>query len=144
MMHDQKTNEMRWYTERQNLKQTQSNRTASAANAQKILSSLPAFSFTPLNGGATAEIDRDAELAEFDRKVYAAQQAMETAMTAEMKKLGVPFFGTDRSLVVEDGQDLSNLPVPADHPKIGPLVTEAQLLEMRRKMVAHLEDLYRD
>lgn len=143
-MQDQKTHEMRWYTERQNLKQTQSNRSASAANAQKILKSLPAFCAGPETSQAKPEIDKEAELAEFDRKVYATQQVMETDMTAEMKRLGVPFFGTDPSLIVEDDQDVSGEALPDGHPKFSPLVTETQLLQMRRKMVAHLEDLYRD
>lgn len=144
MMQDQKAHEMRWYTERQNLKQIKSNRSASAANAQKILKSLPTLWAGPANGEMNVEIDSEAELAEFDRKIYAAQQAMDASMTAEMKRLGVPFFGTDACLVVEDGRDLSREPLPNGHPKFSPLVTETQLLQMRRKMVAHLEDLYRD
>lgn len=95
-MQDQKTHEMRWYTERQNLKQTQSNRSASAANAQKILSSLPSFGSAAAKNNEHTQIDKEAELAEFDRKLYTAQQAMEAGMTTEMKRLGVPFFGTDR------------------------------------------------
>jgi hypothetical protein len=145
MMQDQKTHEMRWYTERQNLKQIQSNRSTSAANAQKILSSLPTFcAGNASNGEARPEIDKAAELADFDRKVYAAQQAMEAGMTTEMKRLGVPFFGTDSSLIVEDGRDLSQEPLPDGRPRFSAPVTETQLLQMRRKMVAHLEDLYRD
>lgn len=143
-MQDQKIHEMRWYTERQNLKQIQFNRSTSAANAQKILSSLPALSAGSANIETHVEIDQEAELAEFDRKIYAAQQAMDAGMTAEMKRLGVPFFGTNASLVVEDGRDISKEPLPDDHPKFSPLVTETQLLQLRRKMVAHLEDLYRD
>ncbi|CZT15826.1 uncharacterized protein RCC_01662 [Ramularia collo-cygni] len=144
MMQDQKTHEMRWYTERQNLKQIQSNRCASAANAQKILSSLPAFCSPPLNDKEHKQVDKAAELAEFDRKLYAAQQAMEAGMTTEMKRLGVPFFGTDPSLILEDGRDSPVEPLPEGHPKFSPFVTETQLLMLRRKMMAHLEDLYRD
>lgn len=143
-MQDQKTNEMRWYTERQNLKQIQSNRSVSAANARKILSSLPAFGSAPASGEERPEIDKEAELAEFDRKIYAAQQAMEVGMTAEMKRLGVPFFGTDPDLILGDVLDPASESLQEGRPKFSPLVTETQLLQMRRKMVAHLEDLYRD
>lgn len=144
MMQDQKTHEMRWYTERQNLKQTQSNRSASAANAQKILNSLPAFGSAPPKNNEHTQVDKEAELAEFDRKLYAAQQAMEAGMTTEMKRLGVPFFGTDSSLIVEDGRDPPTESLPEGQPKFSPVVTETQLLQMRRRMIAHLEDLYRD
>lgn len=135
---------MRWYTERQNLKQTQATRSASASKAQAILKSLN----TSLHGARppvdSTEVDQKSELAQFDEKIYNAQQAMEAAMIAELKGLGVPFFGTNPSLVVPDGYDLSNKPLPQSHPKWSVVVTENQLLALRRKMVIHLEDLYRD
>lgn len=132
---------MRWYTERQNLKQTQANRSSSAAKAQSILKTLnTSFSGSP----PTVEVDAEAELAAFDRKIYAAQQDMETAMSAQLKSLGVPFFGTDHKLVVSNEKDPSKEALPEGHPKWSPLVTESQLLGLRRKMVQHLEDLYRE
>lgn len=142
-MEDQRKNEMRWYAERQNLKQTQSNRAKSSAQAQSILQSLSRGEKTT-STQAGSVIDTEVELANFDRKIHAAQVDMEAAMTAELKALGVPFFGTDRSLVVEDQEVIAQGRNPDERPKWSPVVTETQLLELRRRMVGHLEDLYRD
>lgn len=142
MIKEQRAHEMRWYTERQNLKQTQANRAASAAKAQSILKSLN----TGLPGSSVDQtaVDPESELAAFDCKIYTAQQHMETAMSAELKALGVPFFGTDQTLVVSDGTDPSEVQVTDDRPKWSPLVTESHLFTLRRRMVQHLEDLYRE
>ena len=143
MMKDQRQNEMRWHSERQALKHTQAKRVSSSAQAQSILQSLG----NPQSKASTVGerlVDNEAELDEFDLKTYAAQQEMEIAMTAELKSLGVPFFGTDANLVVTDGAEESNEPTAGNQPKWSPVVTEIQLLELRRRMVGHLEDLYRD
>lgn len=135
---------MRWYTERQNLKQTQANRSQSAAKAQSILKSLNTSFYGAPQGPEQMEVNKETELAEFDQKIYSAQKAMETAMTAELKSLGVPFFGTKENLVVPDDYDMSEQQTPEDHPKYSTVITESQLLDLKRKMVKHLEDLYRD
>lgn len=142
MIKEQRAHEMRWYTERQNLKQTQANRASSAAKAQSILKSLnKSLHGSPLDQTA---VDPESELAAFDCKIYTAQEDMEAAMSAELKALGVPFFGTDQKLIISDEKDLSEVQVPDNHPKWSPLVTESQLLTLRRRMVQHLEDLYRE
>ncbi|KAK5169664.1 uncharacterized protein LTR77_005642 [Saxophila tyrrhenica] len=142
MMADQRKHEMRWYSERQALKQKQVNRSSSSAQAHSILQSLGGANPSKPASDAESSSSNEAELASFDQKIYAAQVEMETAMTAELKGLGVPFFGTDQSLVVlEDG--MVKAP-PENQPKWSPNITEKQLLELRRRMVGHLEDLYRD
>ena len=143
MMANQRALEMRWYQERQALKQAQVNRASSAANAMSILQSLNPGRSTDSLFFKTEE-EQQAELLVFDKKIHAAQESMEAAMTGELKGLGVPYFGTDASLVVSDDYDMSKEQLPEDHPKWSPLVTETQLRELRRKMVGHLEDLYRD
>lgn len=140
MMEEQRRHEMLWYRERQALKQTQLARVGSSAKALSIFQSLG-------NGNmgspapATPEVNLASELAAYDRKVYAAQRNMEIAMTAELKALGVPFFGTDPSLVVPDTNDSSGEWPPERQKRC---VAESELLGLRRKMVDHLEDLYRD
>lgn len=143
MIKDQRAHEMRWYQERQALKHAQVSRAYSAAKASSILRSL--------NQGATgsavepqSEEDKQAELARFDRKVYAALQDMDAAMTAELKGLGVPFFGTNSELIVGEDQKATNAVPSAPYPKWSGLVTETEMLELKRKMVGHLEALYRD
>nr|POF13155.1 hypothetical protein CFP56_10303 [Quercus suber] len=140
MMEEQRRHEMLWYKERQALKQTQMTRASSSAQATSILQSLGSQASTPAAAGM-AQVDPTVELAEYDRKVYAAQQKMEIAMSAELKALGVPFFGTDENLVVPNTSNVSN-DQSSDRGK--DVVTERELLNFRRKMVDHLEDLYRD
>lgn len=138
---------MRWYSDRQALKTTQASRSASAAKALSILQSLsqnnPSQQTAP-ESEADLEIQKQLELATFDNKVYAAQQAMETAMTAELKGLGVPFFGTNEDLVLPDADTASSVRAQEGHAKWSPPVTADELLQLRRKMIGHLEDLYRD
>jgi hypothetical protein len=119
-MRDQRSHEMRWYMERQALKQAQISRSSSAAKALSILRSLN------------------------QRAAYTAQHSMEEAMTAELKGLGVPFFGTSLDLVVTDDQQAQAIASAGSRPKWSLLVTETELLDLRRKMVGHLEMLYRD
>jgi hypothetical protein len=143
MMRDQRSHEMRWYTERQALKQAQTSRSSSAAKALSILQSLN-------QGAAGSAVEpqsdeaKEAELAVFDRKVYNAQHSMEEAMMAEMKGLGVPFFGTNLDLVITDDQKAAIAASSTSRPKWSLLVTETELLDLKRKMVTHLEMLYRD
>ena len=140
MIEDQRKHELRWYSERQNLKHTHAKRASSAAQAQSILQSLSTIAQNDTPDTAADNDQNAQELAAFDRKIYDAQREMENGMIAELKGLGVPFFGTDRGLVVEDPTAGSR----PNLPKWSPLVTEAQLLELRRRMVQHLEDMYKD
>jgi hypothetical protein len=142
MMQTQREHEIRWYTERQNLKRTHSNRATSTASAQSILASLGASVTRPAE--QSSEAHKDAELLEFDQKVYAAQQAMETGMTAELKGLGVPFFGVKEDLVVPDELEVKRAEEADGMPKWSAVVTESEMRELRRRMINHLEDLYRD
>lgn len=144
MIEDQRRHELRWYSERQNLKHTQAKRASSSAQAQSILQSLSTNSTFDQSDQPDNAADNDQELAAFDRKIYDAQQSLESNMVAELKGLGVPFFGTNRNLVVADGVEDQADPATAMRPKWSPLVTETQLLELRRRMVQHLEDMYKD
>lgn len=143
-MQDQRAHEMRWYSERQALKQAQISRSSSAAKALSILQSLNQGAAAPPAAEPQSEEEKEAELARFDRKLYAAQQSMETAMTAELKGLGVPFFGTSPELIVPEEQKTSDAMASASRPKWSVPVTEIELLDLKRKMVGHLEVLYRD
>ena len=143
MIEDQRKHEMRWYQERQALKQAQASRANSAAQAQSILQSL-SNSGSHASASVEGSVDHEVELTALDRKVYNAQQEMETGMTAELKSLGVPFFGTDRSLIVSKGVEASELSTTEIQPSWSPKVAESQLLELRRRIIGHLEDLYRD
>jgi hypothetical protein len=145
MMQDQKSHEMRWYSERQTLKQSQINRATSSAKATSILQALnPGFVASQQQPSGQSEADKAAELAAFDRKIYAAQVAMDSVMSAELKGLGVPFFGTNSDLIRSEDGDVAEGNQLDELPKWSMVITDSQLLDLRRRMIGHLEDLYRD
>ena len=135
---------MRWYSERQNLKQNLVDRSQSRQKAQSILRSLANSRSSSLSGEPHPDVDMNAELAEFDRNIYMNQQEVEKRMTVELKALGVPFFGTSGDLIKPEVYHKSEQNSSENKPKWSPLITEKQLLELRRKMIDHLETLYRD
>lgn len=71
---------------------------------------------------------------------------MAELQSAELKRLGVPFFGVRPNLMLpdDDKSPPSEETDPAsDKPaKVG--VTKKQLLELQRKMLNHLMELYGD
>jgi hypothetical protein len=141
MMQDQRKHELQWYQERQALKQAQEGRLAASAKAHAILQSLG--SSTSGEGVQQPDDEHFTELTNFDRKIYAAQLAMDEAMSGEMKGLGVPFFGTKQHLIVSDATNELETSAEGQGKWSAP-ITEAELMALRRKMVGHLEDLYRD
>jgi hypothetical protein len=60
-------------------------------------------------------------------------------MSAKLKNLGIPFFGT-RSELVRKSKGDHNPKDDADDPN-SKAVTEAQLVELQRKMLTLLEEL---
>lgn len=85
--------------------------------------------------------EKDAELLDFDEKIYRAQVKMNEAMSAELKSLGVPFFGTRPDCV----KSTEPLQAPSDvRPKWSPLITQTSLRALQSRMIIHLEDMYRD
>lgn len=66
---------------------------------------------------------------------------MNDAMTAELKSLGVPFFGTLPECIetTTSGDQVAEV-----RPKWSPLITPEAHRELQRRMIGHLEDLYKD
>lgn len=68
---------------------------------------------------------------------------MHDAMNAELKALGVPFFGTNADRILPDDSgdgDIGGL----GQPKWSPRVTRKELLALQGKMVKYLEDMYKE
>ena len=141
-MEDQKRHELQWYRDRQALKHSQASRATASARAQSILSSLGTRASNGASSAQTQDEKQD-ELAEFDRKIYTAQVSMENAMTSELKGLGVPFFGTRSELIAPDSNHADHS-APDSIATTLSVIAESELLALRRRMVQHLEDLYRD
>ncbi|THX44447.1 hypothetical protein D6D02_01848 [Aureobasidium pullulans] len=148
LIKDQRSNEMAWYQNRQTVKQMQAKRSASANELQNILKSVGG---TGINTPQTPE-EKAAELAAFDQKLYKAQLAMNESMSQVLKHLGVPFFGTHAALILPDHdgngdqnekKDEQIMDVQGERPKWSPRVTAKELMELKRKMVGYLEDMYK-
>ena len=81
------------------------------------------------------------ELMIFDEKIYKAQAQMNEAMSAKLKSLGVPFFGTPSDLILSDTETVHS---SADtQSKWSPKITSTQLLALKRRMISYLEDMYK-
>jgi hypothetical protein len=64
---------------------------------------------------------------------------MVESQTSSLKVLGVPFFGVRPHLLASDNEDI------AAGDDGGPTkITQSQVLELQRKMLTHLLDLYGD
>lgn len=74
---------------------------------------------------------------------------MNESMSQVLKHLGVPFFGTHAALILpdHDGNDAEEgkiVDVQGDRPKWSPRITAKELMELKRRMVGHLEDMYKN
>lgn len=132
-MDDQAKHERQWWEARQALLERQAARGGKSAQIQGILGALGGSHNTE-NAASAGPADNQKELDEYEIKVWRAQRDMATAMERELKRLGVPFFGTREELIVAEvsGNDMQ------DKAKI----TKQELVKMQRRMVQHLEDLY--
>lgn len=64
---------------------------------------------------------------------------MVESQTSSLKVLGVPFFGVRPHLLASEDEDIT---MGADGSPMK--VTQTQILELQRKMLTHLLDLYGD
>ncbi|MBF6842379.1 DUF2458 domain-containing protein, partial [Acinetobacter baumannii] len=87
-----------------------------------------------------------AELQQYDAKVYRACKAMVESQSSSLKVLGVPFFGMKPYLVLHESEESPS----TDSTELqssntsGQKITKSQLLELQRKMLNHLMELYGD
>lgn len=68
---------------------------------------------------------------------------MVDSQTSSLKALGVPFFGVKPHLVVGSSYDPAEVTDSQSTPA-GSKITKDQLLELQRKMLNHLMELYGD
>lgn len=69
---------------------------------------------------------------------------MQDNMTAELKALGVPFFGTNADRILPDEEDIEGVVTGGEQPKWSPRVTKSELLALQRKILGFLEDMYKE
>jgi len=83
------------------------------------------------------------ELTQYDKKVYKACRLMVESQSAQLKGLGVPFFGVRAELVVEDGGERTEGEALSGQ-EASKKITKGEVLELQRKMLNHLMELYGD
>lgn len=75
---------------------------------------------------------------------------MHDNMTAELKALGVPFFGTNADQILPDDEnDATGEAGTGDkgaegQPKWSPRITKTQLSSLQGRIIAFLEDMYKE
>lgn len=126
---NQHNNEQQWFASRLALIEKQKSRVSGKQELNDVLKSLGGITDRSSEAGS----DDAAELRAYDKKVHRAATQMEKAMLADLVAMGVPFFGTEERLVVED--DLGEASEKGT-------ITKKQLKELQMKMIQHLEDLY--
>ncbi|KAH7403417.1 hypothetical protein BKA64DRAFT_776888 [Cadophora sp. MPI-SDFR-AT-0126] len=142
MMKNQRDHEEEWWTGRQMLIEKQK---ARKEGQQKLDDVLKAVGGAVTPGFASNHSDDHAkELETFDMKVYKAQMQMVKEMTAKLRSLGVPFFGTRLDLVRLVGKEAKALSGTADRKDEKGSIDESELMKLQRKMLAILEDLCSD
>ncbi|TKA58229.1 hypothetical protein B0A49_10998 [Cryomyces minteri] len=88
--------------------------------------------------------ENKAELERFHAKLHRAQLDMFNARSAELKALGVPFFGTRSQLIVRSEEQNSRASADDSQMEHAGKITDQRLLELQERMIQHLEDLYKD
>ena len=94
-------------------------------------------------GGVTVPDDKE-ELRTYDLKVWRAAEKMEGAMMKELESLGVPFFGLEEGLLLNDTK---GVPKPKTKAAAGDRtrrISRSELKTLQMRMIQHLEDLYKD
>jgi len=76
---------------------------------------------------------------------------MNESMSQVLKHLGVPFFGTHAALILpeatgevrKESEGDRIIDTQGERPKWSPRVTGKELMELKRRMVEYLEDMYK-
>lgn len=96
--------------------------------------------------GSQTEKENEAEIANYDAKVYKASAQMADALTAELRGLKIPFFALRKSLI--QGSSPSDL--GSGHGKDAvdnnesSKVSKSELAALQRRMLELLEDLCKE
>ncbi|KAI9887954.1 MAG: hypothetical protein M1823_000211 [Watsoniomyces obsoletus] len=147
MIKVQHEHERQWWEGRQALLKKHE---ARIDGRKKLDDVLRAVGGQPSLGSSQADTEADAsELKLYDRKVHIASTEMVKAMQAELRELGVPFFGVRSHLVIVEKTNLgkrSRNSVGGDgdgDEKAGSkgVIEQQQLIELQRKMLQLLQDM---
>ncbi|RAR07931.1 chromatin remodeling complex subunit [Stemphylium lycopersici] len=151
LMKDQDSNVKSWEAGRKNLieehkfkRENERTHRAALYDAQPFFAYGNQISSPTINTDEAQTPEREKEeLDQYDAKVYRACKAMVDSQTSSLKALGVPFFGVKPHLVVGSSYDPAEVTDSQSTPA-GSKITKDQLLELQRKMLNHLMELYGD
>ncbi|KAF2632479.1 hypothetical protein BU25DRAFT_437160 [Macroventuria anomochaeta] len=133
---DQERNVSQWEAGRARLIEEQALKKENEQTHRAALSLPGLLENTPLL--RTPEREQE-ELNQYDAKVYRASKAMVESQTSSLKVLGVPFFGVRPHLLTSEDEEIR---IGADGSPTK--ITQGQVLELQRRMLTHLLDLYGD
>ncbi|MCJ1310791.1 hypothetical protein MMC25_004458 [Agyrium rufum] len=135
----QHQHERQWWDGRENLIKKQKDRVEERKKLDDVLRAVGGMIST--SASIPTEADEANELLLYDKKVHRACSEMHRATEAELKALGIPFFGTSRSCLVPSSEQDENLPDTAELSSGKPRVSDTKLSELQRRMVKYLEEL---
>ncbi|PYI20653.1 hypothetical protein BO86DRAFT_393844 [Aspergillus japonicus CBS 114.51] len=134
----QHDHEKQWWQGREALVKRQQARTEKKKELDAVLRSVG----VPVDNNksiSTAEEDQ-AELTNYDVKVYRASSQMADAMIAELRALGIPFFSIQKDLVLAADAKSETVVNPFGSQK-ETLITRQDLLQLQRRILELLLDL---
>ncbi|KAF2712207.1 hypothetical protein K504DRAFT_426227 [Pleomassaria siparia CBS 279.74] len=138
LMKDQEQNVKNWAAGRDRLNEEH---VAQRENEQKFRAavSLPGVleGTVPMRTPEREQEEHD----RYTRKVYRASQQMAESHSNLLKGLGVPFFGVKPELVIVEDP---NSPESQPAEKVSGKITKKEVLELQRKMLNHLVEMYGD
>ncbi|QKX62435.1 uncharacterized protein TRUGW13939_09596 [Talaromyces rugulosus] len=148
----QHAQERKWWEEREALVRRQAARGERKRELERVLQSVGAGAAAATTTTTTAtdsksENDQQTEenaveLAYHDAKVYKAATDLSRTTATELRRLGVPFFAIDESLVIVS-TDTNNTNTTEEE-KEGKKISKQELAVLKRRMLELLQDLCRD
>ncbi|KAJ5915464.1 hypothetical protein N7466_011397 [Penicillium verhagenii] len=137
LIRSQHSHERQWWKGREALLQRQQARGDKKKELDAVLLSIGA----PIDSKqlSTAEEDQ-AELTNYDAKIYKASVQMADALTSELRGLQIPFFVLKKSLI----QDSLSSAEPDGASGGDPRLSKSDLQDLQRRMLGMLEDLCKD
>lgn len=90
------------------------------------------------------EKENQAELSNYDAKVYKASAQMADALAAELRGLKIPFFALKQSLIAESSVSGTAQDKDVLDDRASSKVSKSELVALQRRMLELLEDLCKE
>ncbi|KAJ4993095.1 hypothetical protein SVAN01_01447 [Stagonosporopsis vannaccii] len=136
LIKDQEGNVKQWEAGRTRLIEEQAMKKENEHTHRAALSLPGLLENTPIL--RTPEREQE-ELDQYDAKVYRASKAMVESQSSSLKVLGVPFFGVRPHLLASEDEEIDT-----NAEGTPTKIAQSQVLELQRRMLTHLLDLYGD